>query len=110
MDNMHEAIPGAARRWTLAILFAAAVPALAQPAKPEAPPKPAPVAPERSAAAGAGGVRDDGRLFDRLDVNRDGVLSREELARDPAQRENWLAVDRNRDGRITRDEFTRIAP
>jgi hypothetical protein len=44
-------------------------------------------------------------LFERLDRNRDGYLSREELATDLANNRNWIAVDRDRDGRIGRSEF-----
>src|SRR5687768_7522316 len=45
------------------------------------------------------------QLFDRLDRNRDGYLSRDELASDAAKAANWIAVDRDRDGRISRAEF-----
>lgn len=44
-------------------------------------------------------------LFDRLDVNKDGYLSPQELAADEAKRGSWIAVDRDRDGRISRSEF-----
>ena len=46
--------------------------------------------------------------FERLDRNRDGSLSREELATEAARALNWIAVDRNGDGRITRDEFSTV--
>jgi hypothetical protein len=56
------------------------------------------------------GADPEGSLFDRLDKNRDGSLSKEELSAPEAQTGNWMAIDRNRDGRITRDEFdTRLA-
>lgn len=42
------------------------------------------------------------RLFDRLDLNRDGYLSESELA---SRQGDWLAVDRDGDGRISRPEF-----
>ena len=45
------------------------------------------------------------QLFDRLDRNRDGYLSPDELTSDVAKAANWIAVDRDRDGRISRAEF-----
>ena len=47
-------------------------------------------------------------LFDRLDRNKDGFLSKEELAAPAAQNGNWLAIDRDRDGRISRSEFNTV--
>jgi hypothetical protein len=44
-------------------------------------------------------------LFERLDRNKDGTLSADELAAPEAKSTNWIAIDRNRDGRISRDEF-----
>jgi Ca2+-binding EF-hand superfamily protein len=44
-------------------------------------------------------------LFERLDRNKDGYLSAEELASAEARSRNWIAVDRDRDGRISRSEF-----
>ncbi len=44
-------------------------------------------------------------LFERLDRNKDGYLSPEELASREALTRNWIAVDRDRDGRISRSEF-----
>ena len=55
--------------------------------------------------ASAESSRDAEALFQRLDTNRDSVLSAEELAAPGAAQGNWIAVDRNGDGRITRDEF-----
>lgn len=49
-------------------------------------------------------------LFERLDKNKDGYLSKEELAAPEARNGNWIAIDRNRDGRISREEFnTKLA-
>ena len=62
---------------------------------------------EPQAAAGASAPA--ASLFDRLDRNKDGYLSREELASDEARRRNWIAVDRDRDGRISRTEFNLVA-
>lgn len=50
----------------------------------------------------------DASLFERLDRNKDGFLSKEELAAPAAQNGNWLAIDRDRDGRISRREFTTV--
>lgn len=45
------------------------------------------------------------QLFDRLDRDKDGYLSPQELASDAAKAGNWIAIDRDRDGRISRSEF-----
>ena len=58
--------------------------------------------------AGAGASAPSASLFDRLDRNKDGYLSREELASDEARSRNWIAVDRDRDGRISRAEFNLV--
>ena len=47
-------------------------------------------------------------LFERLDANRDGVLSPAELATRAAREKSWIAIDRNRDGRISPSEFTAV--
>jgi hypothetical protein len=44
-------------------------------------------------------------LFERLDRNKDGYLSPDELAGDEARNRNWIAIDKDRDGRISRAEF-----
>lgn len=54
------------------------------------------------------GAEPDLSLFERLDRNRDGYLSAEELATDAARSRNWIAVDRDRDGRISRSEFSLV--
>ena len=48
-------------------------------------------------------------MFERLDRNKDGYLSKEELAEHEAKNGNWIAVDRDRDGRISRAEFGLVA-
>jgi Ca2+-binding EF-hand superfamily protein len=57
---------------------------------------------------GAGASAPSASLFDRLDRNKDGYLSRDELASDEARSRNWIAVDRDRDGRISRAEFNLV--
>ena len=47
-------------------------------------------------------------LFDRLDRNKDGYLTQDELGADEAKRGNWIAIDRDGDGRISRAEFGMI--
>ena len=59
--------------------------------------------PPSEAAAGASAPA--ASLFDRLDRNKDGYLSRDELESDEAKNRNWIAIDRDRDGRISRSEF-----
>jgi hypothetical protein len=51
---------------------------------------------------------EDVALFERLDRNKDGYLSREELAAEDAKQGNWIAIDRDRDGRISRAEFNSV--
>lgn len=51
---------------------------------------------------------DAASLFDRLDRNKDGYLSKEELSVPEANNGNWIAVDRDRDGRISRSEFSAV--
>ena len=48
-------------------------------------------------------------LFERLDRNKDGYLTADELASDEAKTRNWIAVDRDGDGRISRAEFGLVA-
>jgi hypothetical protein len=48
-------------------------------------------------------------LFERLDRNKDGYLTPEELTAQEAKTRNWIAVDRDRDGRISRAEFGLVA-
>jgi hypothetical protein len=62
-----------------------------------------------ASAPGSGASASAASLFDRLDRNKDGYLSREELESDEAKSRNWIAVDRDRDGRISRTEFNLVA-
>lgn len=57
------------------------------------------------AAAGATAPSTSASLFERLDRNKDGYLSADELASEEAKSRNWIAIDRDRDGRISRAEF-----
>ena len=59
--------------------------------------------------AAAGSTAPSTSLFDRLDRNKDGHLSREELDAPEARNRNWIAIDRNGDGRISRSEFSLIS-
>lgn len=60
------------------------------------------------AGSGASAAAPAASLFSRLDRNKDGYLSREELGSDEAKNRNWIAVDRDRDGRISRSEFNLV--
>jgi hypothetical protein len=59
--------------------------------------------------AAAGSTAPSTSLFERLDRNKDGYLSREELDAPEARNRNWIAIDRDGDGRISRSEFSLIA-
>lgn len=43
--------------------------------------------------------------FDALDVNRDGYLSKDELAPDPPRQRNFEQYDEDGDGKISRQEW-----
>ena len=58
-----------------------------------------------SAGSGASAAAPAQSLFDRLDKNKDGYLTADELSADEANNRNWIAIDLNRDGRISRSEF-----
>jgi len=60
---------------------------------------------EPQAASGASAPSSAASLFERLDRNKDGYLTPDELTSDEAKNRNWIAVDRDRDGRISRAEF-----
>ena len=54
-------------------------------------------------------VRDQRRLFEVLDENRDGMLSAVEMRKGGTpQHGGWIAMDTDRDGRITREEFDAV--
>ena len=50
----------------------------------------------------------DLELFNRLDTNKDGMISREEAQADPAVRDAWGKLDSKNAGRVGRDEFDRF--
>ena len=47
----------------------------------------------------------DGKTFDRLDTNRDGMLSRDEVQGDMTMREHWTKLDREGKGNVSRVQF-----
>ena len=69
----------------------------------------APAAAAGGAGSGASAAAPSSSLFERLDRNKDGYLSREELDAPEGRNRNWIAIDRDRDGRISRSEFSLIA-
>lgn len=44
--------------------------------------------------------------FNRLDVNKDGNLSKTELSSEPALKEDWARIDTNNDGQLDQSEFS----
>lgn len=58
--------------------------------------------------AASGSTAPSASLFDRLDRNKDGYLSREELDAPEGRNRNWIAIDRDGDGRISRSEFSQV--
>ena len=44
--------------------------------------------------------------FKRLDANKDGKLSKEEVARNPSVAAKFDALDKDRDGSLSLDEFS----
>ncbi|HVL36309.1 MAG TPA: EF-hand domain-containing protein [Burkholderiales bacterium] len=93
----------------LALALAGAAYAQSKPATPRA-------GANDSAAAGATAPRSaftrdtvaSNSLFERLDKNRDGYLTGEELTSPEAIGASWIAIDRDNDGRISREEFTAL--
>lgn len=60
-----------------------------------------------SASAGAS-ASDPGKMFQSLDKNHDGFLTRAEV-KDSPQDKNFSALDKNRDGKLSRDEYAAAA-
>jgi hypothetical protein len=50
----------------------------------------------------------DAALFDRLDTNKDGKISREEAQADPMVRDAWSQLDAKNAGNISRADFDRF--
>jgi len=46
--------------------------------------------------------------FVRLDKNKDGFVSRNEVAKDKKISENFSKFDENKDGKLSEDEFTKL--
>lgn len=46
------------------------------------------------------------RVFQKLDTNNDGVISREEAKRDPGLADHFSQVDHNKDRKIEKGEFS----
>ena len=67
-------------------------------ATPNAAVKPPPAPP-------AGQAVDVGTIFDKLDVNHDGKLSRDEAEAHPTVAAHFAAADTSGDGAVTKDEF-----
>jgi hypothetical protein len=57
------------------------------------------------AHASSPGAADSTRQWTTADKDRDGLLSREELAPFPAFSEDFAAIDSNADGKISRNEY-----
>jgi len=53
----------------------------------------------------AGPSVDVGAIFDKLDLNHDGKLSRDEAQAHPTVAANFASADTNGDGVISKDEF-----
>jgi len=64
----------------------------------------APLCAANATAAEKNALRDDPK-FDRLDKNRDGVLTRDEVRHIRDYARPFLEADDNKDGKIDRDEF-----
>lgn len=50
----------------------------------------------------------DVEMFNRLDTNKDGMISREEAQADAAVRDAWGKLDSKNAGRVSREEFDRF--
>ena len=62
-------------------------------------------------SAAAGGISADlEREFNRLDVNGDGFISREEARRDDAVMRAFDMADKNGDGKLDKSEFKAAPP
>lgn len=48
------------------------------------------------------------RLFERMDVNRNGFIDRQEAWADPKVEDRFGLADRNHDGWLDREEFYRL--
>jgi hypothetical protein len=72
------------------------------------PQRPAPTpnaAVERPATPPAGPAVDVGAIFDKLDMNHDGKLTKDEAQAHPTVAANFASADTNADGVISKEEF-----
>lgn len=46
--------------------------------------------------------------FDNLDQNSDGYLSKDEVTRKPALKDEWVSVDADSNGKLDRSEFSKF--
>jgi hypothetical protein len=79
--------------------------AFAQQQEPQRPAATPDAAVERPAPPPAGPPVDVGGIFDKLDTNHDGKLSRDEAQAHPTVQANFGNADANGDGVITKEEF-----
>lgn len=73
--------------------------------EPRSPPATPDASVQRPATPPAGAPVDVGAIFDKLDTNHDGKLTREEAQAHPTVLAHFDDADANHDGVITKEEF-----